>query len=144
LTGGTARPYGPPAFEKARIGIYRSGTRRKHRTVSTPDPNELHALGEKLDEVRRQREPRSQAAPASSLGIASRFATEMVVAVVLGGGLGWLLDHWLGTRPIFLVVMFVLGAAAGIRNVMRAAAEINARSAGGVPAAPSEDDDEEN
>jgi len=41
-------------------------------------------------------------------------------------------------------VMFVLGAAAGIRNVMRAAAEINARSAGGVPAAPSEDDDEEN
>ena len=94
-----------------------------------PDPDDLRALGERLDEARRQREPRKQAAPPTSLGIAFRFATEMVVAVAFGGGLGWLLDRLLGTRPIFLVVMFVLGAAAGIRNVMRAAQEINARQA---------------
>ena len=77
------------------------------------------------------------------MGIASRFATELLVAVAVGGGLGWLLDRWLGTRPIFLVVMVVLGAAAGIRNVMHAAKEINARMAGGGPALREDDDDEE-
>jgi ATP synthase protein I len=107
-----------------------------------PDPDELRALGQRLDEVRRQKEPRPQQAPPTSLGIAGRFATEFVVAIVVGGGLGWLLDRFLGTRPIFLLVMFVLGAAAGIRGVMRAAAELNAKSAGGAPA-NSPDDDEE-
>ena len=106
-----------------------------------PDPEELRALGERLDEARRQRTERKQEAPPTSLGIASRFATEMFVAVVVGGGLGWLLDRFLGTRPIFLVVMFLLGAAAGIRNVMRAASEINAEIAA-HPAPPA--DDEEN
>jgi ATP synthase protein I len=92
-----------------------------------PDPDELRALGKRLDEVRRQNEPRPQQAPPTSLGIASRFATEFFVAIAFGGGLGWVLDRLLGTRPIFLLVLFVLGAAAGIRNVMRAAADINAR-----------------
>jgi ATP synthase protein I len=94
-----------------------------------PDPDELRALGKRLDEVRRQKEPRSPEAPPTSLGIATRFATELVVAVAFGGGLGWVLDRWLGTKPIFLLVLVLLGAAAGIRNVMRAATEINAKQA---------------
>lgn len=92
-----------------------------------PEPGELRDLGKRLEKARRQSEPRPQEAPPSSLGIAGRFATELMVAVAFGGGLGWLLDRWLGTRPIFLVVMVVLGAGAGIRNVMRAAQELNAR-----------------
>ena len=66
------------------------------------------------------------------MAIAFRFTTEMVAALVVGGALGWGLDWLAGrigfhTRPLFLVVMFVLGAGAGIRNVFRAAKEINAR-----------------
>jgi hypothetical protein len=38
----------------------------------------------------------------------------------------------------------MLGAAAGIRNVMRAASEINAEIAGQPPAPTAQDDDEEN
>ncbi len=112
--------------------------------MPAPDPDDLRALGARLDKVRRQKEPRRQQAPPSSLGIASRFATELVVAVAVGGGLGWLLDHFLGTRPVFIVVMVLLGAAAGIRNVMHAAAEINASSAGDskIPAATDEGDEE--
>ena len=70
----------------------------------------------------------SHAAP-TPLGIAFRFATELVAALVVGGALGWGIDWLFGTRPVFIVVMFVLGAAAGIRNVMRAAKELNARAA---------------
>lgn len=105
-----------------------------------PDPDDLRALGKRLDEVRRQNEPRRKEAPPTSLGIASRFATELVVAIAFGGGLGWLLDRWLGTRPVFLLVLVIFGAAAGIRNVMRAAAEINANQAS---AAGSQKDDKE-
>ncbi|HWU26739.1 MAG TPA: AtpZ/AtpI family protein [Rhizomicrobium sp.] len=95
-----------------------------------PDPDDLRALRERLEEAKRQTEPRRNEAPPTSLGIAFRFATELIVAVVFGAGLGWLLDRFFHTRPIFLLVMFVLGAAAGIRNVMRAAAEINAKTKG--------------
>jgi ATP synthase protein I len=107
-----------------------------------PDPDELRALGERLDDARRRTEQRPQEAPPTSLGVAFRFATELMVAVAVGGGLGWLLDHFLGTRPIFLIVMVLIGAAAGIRNVMRAATELNARAASQAPAV-SDDEDEE-
>ena len=51
-----------------------------------------------------------------------------------GGGIGWGLDWLCGrfgfhTRPVLMLVFFVLGMAAGIRNVMRAAKEINAEIA---------------
>ena len=65
----------------------------------------------------------------------------MRVAVAVGAGLGWLLDHFLHTAPIFIVVMFLLGAAAGIRNVMRAATELNAEIAA-HPATSVKDDEE--
>ncbi len=82
------------------------------------------------------------------MGIASRFATELVAALLVGGALGWGIDWLFGhfgvhTKPVFLIVLFVLGAAAGIRNVMRAAGEINAEMAAKGPA-PSVRDDEEN
>jgi len=97
-----------------------------------PDPESLRALGERLDEVqRRGHAARSLGEAPTSMGIAFRFTAELVSALVVGGALGWGLDWLFGffgvhTRPVFLLVMFVLGAAAGIRNVMRAAKEINA------------------
>ena len=97
-----------------------------------PDPENLRALGERLDEAQRRRAAaQKRAEPPTPMGVAFRFAAEMVSALVVGGGIGWGLDWLFGrfgihTRPVFLLVMFVLGAAAGIRNVMSAAKEINA------------------
>jgi ATP synthase protein I len=96
------------------------------------DPENLRALGERLDEVQRRRAgAQKSSAPPTSMGIAFRFTAELVSALLVGGAIGWGLDWLFGffgihTRPVFLLVMFVLGAAAGIRNVMRAAKEINA------------------
>lgn len=44
---------------------------------------------------------------------------EMLVAVLLGTFGGYLLDRWLHTRPWLMIVGFVLGAAAGFRNIFR-------------------------
>lgn len=54
-----------------------------------------------------------------------RIGTELVAGLVVGGGIGYVLDRWLGTGPWLMIVFFFFGAAAGIRNVMRAAEELN-------------------
>lgn len=48
-----------------------------------------------------------------------RIGTELVAALVIGVGFGLLLDNWLGTKPWFMLVFFLLGAAAGMFNVYR-------------------------
>jgi ATP synthase protein I len=44
---------------------------------------------------------------------------EVVAGVGAGLLLGWGLDYWLGTMPLFLIVFFMLGAAAGVLNAYR-------------------------
>ena len=106
--------------------------------MTAPDPDRLNDLGKRLDELQTRQAGRGKRPPPNQSGIAFRFATELVAALVVGGGLGWGID-WLfshfgyHTRPAFLIVFFVLGAAAGIRNVMRAAHEINAEIASARP-----------
>ena len=112
------------------------------------DPRNLRDLGQRLDEAQRRLGARPKRSPPSQSGIAFRFATELVAALLVGGALGWGIDWLFGhfgvhTKPVFLIVLFMLGAAAGIRNVMRAAGEINAEMAAHGPA-PSVKDDEEN
>ena len=53
------------------------------------------------------------------LGFAMRIGTELVAALVIGVGFGLLLDNWLDTKPWFMLVFFLLGAAAGMFNVYR-------------------------
>jgi ATP synthase protein I len=106
-----------------------------------PESEELRALGRKIEEARGGDQRDGTVGSPSAMRIAGRFSTELVVAIVFCTGLGWLLDRWLHTAPIFIVIMFVLGAAAGIRNVMRAAKELNAEAAK-YPAAPAKDDEE--
>lgn len=53
------------------------------------------------------------------IGLALRIGTELVAGVILGAAIGWFLDRWLETRPLFLILFFVLGSAAGMLNVYR-------------------------
>jgi ATP synthase protein I len=62
----------------------------------------------------------------SRYGLAWRLSAELVAGLVVGGGIGWLLDGVFGTRPWLFLVFFLLGAAAGIRSVYRVARRINA------------------
>lgn len=59
------------------------------------------------------------ALPASIWGVGLRAGVEVVSALVVGVGLGLILDRWLGTSPWLFLVFFMLGAAAGVLNVYR-------------------------
>ncbi len=64
---------------------------------------------------------------ASGLSVGFQVATELVVAMVVAVAIGWFLDEWLETRPLFLVIFVFLGAAAGVLNVYCRARRIIAR-----------------
>ena len=80
---------------------------------------------EKLDEKLRAAEAKRRKTKAGSteqgqgLGFALRIGVEIVAALIVGVAIGYFLDQWLGTKPWFLLVFFVLGAAAGFMNVFR-------------------------
>lgn len=56
-----------------------------------------------------------------SLGALSAVGIAFVLAVVFGFLIGYGLDRWLGTSPLFIILFFFMGLAAGIVNVVRTA-----------------------
>ena len=56
---------------------------------------------------------------ASSLGVGMRVGVELVSCLVVAVVIGWALDHWMHTLPLFLVIFVLLGGVAGVANVWR-------------------------
>ncbi len=87
------------------------------------DKERLDRLDERLRAARARRAEPEQARSGSGGGGGTHFrvAVDLVAGIAGGVVIGVLLDRWLGTQPWLLLVFFVLGAAAGIRNVLRMA-----------------------
>ena len=92
------------------------------------------ALGE-LDAKLRAARARNEDGPhdaaggprlGGGMGLAFKLAIDVVAALAVGVGIGFLLDRWLGTKPWLLLLFCVLGAVAGIWNVMRTVLGSNA------------------
>ena len=87
--------------------------------------------------------------PRSGLSLALRIGIELVAALIVGTGIGLLLDRWLGTAPWLMVVFFVLGAAAGFLNVLRVMGGMGgtvgyrAKDRGRAPPVIEDDEDDE-
>jgi ATP synthase protein I len=55
----------------------------------------------------------------SALGMGMRVSTELVAGVLVGGFIGWWLDHSLNSSPFGLLIMLMVGMVAGFWNVYR-------------------------
>ncbi|MBV9260245.1 MAG: AtpZ/AtpI family protein [Pseudolabrys sp.] len=104
-------------------------TRETDKRQDQPDEEaalsaRLQRLGTRLQQKSRPSEngsgPRS-GADTSALAKGFRLSTELVAGVLVGAGIGWLLDRFLGISPWGLIVFLLLGFVAGVLNVMRAA-----------------------
>ena len=60
----------------------------------------------------------------SFMGSAFKLGTELVAAVAVGTIIGFILDNWFDTKPLFILIFFFVGFAAGILNVVRTAKEM--------------------
>ena len=88
------------------------------------DKDRLEALDKRLEKAQENQSAnvekhRTKRDP--NLGKAYRMGIELVLAVAIGGAIGWYLDKWLETFPWLFVLFFFLGVAAGFRNVYKAA-----------------------
>lgn len=94
-------------------------------TTDDPPDTSLQDLEDRLKHLRQEQQSqeryRAVGQPATGLGTAWLIAAHLVTGLAVGGGLGYLLDVWLGTKPVLMIVFFVLGGAAGMRNVYRTA-----------------------
>ena len=117
---------------------------RPARTPSsvTADLEARIARAQKLRPAEAAAEQRRQS-DMSGLSRGFRLASEFAAAIIVGAGLGYLIDMVLPTRPWGMVVLLLLGFAAGVLNVVRATKEMNAATAVPADTPALRDDDED-
>jgi ATP synthase protein I len=106
-------------------GAREDGDHGKARTEEAALSARLQRLNERLarDQAGRSSESpgEDRATTASGYARGFRLSSELVAGVLVGAGLGWLIDRLLGISPWGLIVFLLLGFAAGVLNVMRSA-----------------------
>lgn len=86
------------------------------------------ALAKRDRAVEANRASGGDARQMSGVARGMRIGTEFIAAILVGTGIGYLIDLGLGTSPWGLLTMFLVGFAAGILNVTRTVAQMNAAS----------------
>jgi len=97
---------------------------QKFAMIERKEPSSLEELNARLRKAREEADDaagrsRPAADTRSGLAFAMRIGVELVATLIVGGGIGLLLDRWLGTTPWLMLVFFILGAAAGLVNIYR-------------------------
>ncbi len=95
--------------------------------------DDLDDLGRRIKAARGPEStdnPKNQGqAPNEGVGQAMRVGAELLSGLIVGAGIGWFIDGWLETRPLFMIIFFILGAGAGILNVYRSTGLIDRNAA---------------
>ena len=92
------------------------------------DPDEkarLAALAKRIEAAKGVKPASAVEDHHAQAQIGWRMVSELVAGLLIGFGIGYGLDAVLGTIPIFLVLFTLLGFAAGVRVMLRSAAELN-------------------
>jgi ATP synthase protein I len=92
-----------------------------------PDDPKANDLEGRIAKARAAGERHGSAAPGggedpgieSAMNFGLRAGSQFVSAVVVGGGLGWAIDRWLGTKPFAMLILMVLMFIAAMANVWR-------------------------
>ena len=89
------------------------------------DKHKLDALGERIAAVKGEQVTVSSAPDHhSQVHHAWRMVIELVAGLGIGFGMGYGLDAAFGTTPWLMIIFVLLGFEAGVKTMMRSAAEI--------------------
>ena len=80
---------------------------------------QLENLKEKIDHVQHDKKKKSVPERKSGAGFGFKISTEIVAALIVGAGIGILVDNYFNIKPFGLIIFFILGAFAGFLNVYR-------------------------
>ncbi|MFW0777106.1 MAG: AtpZ/AtpI family protein [Rickettsiales bacterium] len=79
----------------------------------------LEDLQRKIDEIAPKSDDEQSSGSGANIGKAMKLGTELLAGVGVGGILGYYIDLWLDTLPLFFILFFFLGFAAGVKNILR-------------------------
>jgi len=107
-----------------------------------PHPERLKDLEKRIEALKTAGKPETKVV--RDFGAADqgwRMVIELVSGLGIGAAVGYGLDVLLGTLPICLVGMTMLGFAAGVKVMLRTAQEIQAKNAAAEAAAGEREED---
>ncbi len=81
----------------------------------------LDSLEQRLDRAETAEAKRVGRAPAADANeqLGNRVLSLLVGGLVGGTLIGWLLDRWLGTEPVLLITLMVLGTVGGFWSIIK-------------------------
>jgi len=80
---------------------------------------QLEKLKKKIDHLQHDTGKKPASKRNNGAGFGFKISTEIVAALIVGVGIGLLVDNYFNTKPFGLIIFFVLGAFAGFLNVYR-------------------------
>lgn len=82
--------------------------------------SQLQDLEERINKARKSNASDDSDGPKNNFG-ATRVSIELMSGVLVGSGLGFIIDKYLDTLPIFFIICFFFGVAAGGLNIYKLA-----------------------
>ena len=79
----------------------------------------LEKLSKKIDNLDSEKEKKENNQKESGAGFGFKISTEIIAALVVGVGIGLIVDNYFNTKPFGLIIFFIFGALAGFLNVYR-------------------------
>tara|TARA_Y100000768_G_scaffold369680_1_gene334798 strand:+ start:2678 stop:2965 length:288 start_codon:yes stop_codon:yes gene_type:complete len=79
----------------------------------------LEKLTEKIERIDQTQKDVKKPKRESGAGFGFKISTEIIAALVVGVGIGLIVDNYFNSKPIGLIIFFIFGALAGFLNVYR-------------------------
>lgn len=84
----------------------------------------LKRLSGQIEEMRaaesaQNASDKENAREAANVSTGARAGAELISCMIAGGLIGWVLDHLLESRPLFLIVFLLVGVCSGFYAVYR-------------------------
>ena len=83
------------------------------------DVDKLKELKDRIETAKSSNTLNTKKNKESGAGFGFKISTEIIAALVVGVGIGLIVDKYLGTKPFGLIIFFIFGALAGFLNVYR-------------------------
>ena len=81
--------------------------------------HKISKLKEKIKDIENKKLSKSKPKQETGTSFAFKISTEIIASLIVGVGIGLIVDNYLGTKPFGLIIFFILGAFAGFLNIYR-------------------------
>ena len=89
--------------------------------------DQLNQVSEKIDEIKsrnKKNDNKQKQLRGRQISIAMRISIELIISIIIGATLGWYIDKWFDTKPIFFIIFLILGIMSGIKTAITSSRQL--------------------